>query len=145
MSQSKHVFLDTTPIIYYIQQNEIYFRTVEKIFYFLAENKVDFIASDITTAESLIHAYRYKKTDWLNNFDGLMKIFDVEILHTTEEISRKAAQISAKFNFELPDSIQLATAVISGCDIFLTNDKRLKKFDEVKCLLVDDFKFGDEK
>lgn len=145
MSQSKRIFLDTTPIIYYIQQNEIYFRTVEKVFYFLAANKADFIASDITTAESLVHAYRYEKTDWLNNFDSLMKILDVRILHTTDEISRKAAQISAKFNFELPDSIQLATAAFSDCKIFFTNDKRLKKFDEVQCLLVDDFNFGDEK
>ena len=143
MSQSKRIFLDTTPIIYYIQQNEIYFRTIDKIFYFLAENKADFIASDITTAESLVHAYRYEKTDWLNNFESLMKILDVRILHTTGEIARNAAQISAKFNFELPDSIQLATAVLSDCKIFLTNDKRLKKFDEVQCLLVDDFKFGD--
>ena len=71
-----------------------------------------------------------------------MNLLNVEIIHTSEKIARKTSQIRAKYrSFETPDAFNLATAVLSDCDIFLTNDKRLKKFDEVQCLLVEDFKF----
>ena len=37
------------------------------------------------------------------------------------------------------DALQLATACISGCDLFLTNDKQLRQFKEMKCIIVDEW------
>ena len=36
------------------------------------------------------------------------------------------------------DSIHLATAIVYGCDVFLTNDKQLKQVEEINVLLVDE-------
>ncbi len=36
------------------------------------------------------------------------------------------------------DALQLATACLTGCDLFLTNDKQLKQFKEMKCVMVDE-------
>lgn len=142
MPEFKKVFLDATPIMYYIQRNENFSETVKRIFVFLNENNADFISSDVVTAESLVHAYRYNRTDWLNNFHGLMNLLNVEIIHTSEKIAKKTSQIRAKYrSFETPDAFNLATAVLSDCDIFLTNDKRLRQFDEIKIITVDDFSF----
>lgn len=130
MPEINRVFLDATPIIYYVQQNEHFFEKVRRIFVFLNENYFDFIASDVVTAEARVHAYRYNKTDWLNNFDNLMNLLNVKIIHTSEEIAIKTSQIRAKYkSFETPDAFNLATAVLSDCEIFLTNDKRLRQFD----------------
>jgi len=38
------------------------------------------------------------------------------------------------------DALQLATANAMGCDLFLTNDKQLRQFQRLKCVLVDDLK-----
>ena len=38
------------------------------------------------------------------------------------------ALIRAQYNFKTPDSLHLAAAVISNCDVFLTNDHRLNRF-----------------
>lgn len=146
MHNFKKIFLDATPIIYFIQHNEIHFEKTAKIFSFFSEADLKIISSDIVTAESCVHAYRNNDVEVLNNFAGLMELLNVKILHTSEEIARKTSKIRAEYkSFETPDAFNLATAVISGCDIFLTNDKRLKKFDEVKCVMVDEFNFGDEK
>ena len=49
----------------------------------------------------------------------------------------KAAQIRAEYKgFKAMDALQIATACLSGCDLFLTNDKQLKQFKEVKCITV---------
>lgn len=145
MPEFNRIFLDTTPVIYFIQQNEYYFEKVAKIFAFLNETNIKVVSSDITTAEACVHAYRIGKFEWLNDFNNLMNLLNVEILHTSEQIAIKTAQIRAKYDkFKTPDSLQLATAVISNCDIFLTNDKRLCQFDEIKCVTIDDFNFDSE-
>ena len=38
------------------------------------------------------------------------------------------------------DALQLATAVQEDCDVFLTNDKQLCQFKEIKCITVEDWK-----
>ncbi len=36
------------------------------------------------------------------------------------------------------DALQLATACLSGCDLFLTNDKQLKQLKEINCITVEE-------
>jgi predicted nucleic acid-binding protein len=40
--------------------------------------------------------------------------------------------------FKAMDALQLAVACLSGCDLFLTNDKQLRQFKEIKCIVVDE-------
>ncbi|MCR5061201.1 MAG: PIN domain-containing protein [Saccharofermentans sp.] len=57
----------------------------------------------------------------------------------TSDIADKAAQIRARYtSFKAMDALQLAAAVLSGCDCFLTNDKQLQQFDEIEVQLVSD-------
>ena len=61
----------------------------------------------------------------------------MEIVEINQEIAKKAAQIRAEYKgFKGMDALKLAAACLSGCDLFLTNDKQLKQFKEIKCLTV---------
>ena len=35
------------------------------------------------------------------------------------------------------DALQLASACVYGCDVFLTNDKQLCQFTELRCVTLD--------
>lgn len=64
---------------------------------------------------------------------------DIELRSIDKEIAGKAARIRAEFKFfKTMDALQLATACLSGCDLFLTNDKQLKQFKEIKCITVEE-------
>lgn len=140
MNEIKRVFLDTAPVIYYVQRNEFFFEKVKEIFIRLRKMNAQFVSSDITTAEACVYPYRFGKNDWLDAFDNLIKDAPVEIIHTSDEIARKTARIRALYqSFKTMDSIQLATAVVGECDLFLTNDKRLCQFQDLRCLTIDDF------
>jgi predicted nucleic acid-binding protein len=41
-----------------------------------------------------------------------------------------------KYNLKLPDALQIATALETGCDAFLTDDKALKRLTELKILVL---------
>ena len=78
-------------------------------------------------------------------FDNMKQFFEEgyrenkEIAEVDQEIAKKAAQIRAQYkSFKAMDALQLATACVTGCDLFLTNDKQLKQFAEIKCVTVDD-------
>lgn len=47
-----------------------------------------------------------------------------------------ATDIRAHYGFKTPDAIHLAAAVVSGCDVFLTNDHRLDRFSDLAVEVV---------
>ncbi|NEP03796.1 MAG: PIN domain-containing protein [Okeania sp. SIO2G4] len=53
-----------------------------------------------------------------------------------EDIGKLAAQIRAKYNLSLTDSLQIAVAIQSKCEAFLTNDLQLKRVNELSILVI---------
>ena len=49
----------------------------------------------------------------------------------SREVIDHAAEIRAKYGFRTPDAIHLAAAVVSSCDVFLTNHHRLDRFTDI--------------
>lgn len=144
MFENNRVFLDTAPIIYYTQKDKNFYEKTTDVFKFFRKQNCRLIFSDITLAEACVYPFRENNTEWAKNLDEFIKKSNLEFIHTSKEIALKSALIRAKFkSFQSLDSIQLATAVIGNCDLFFTNDKRLKKFDEINCVTLDDFVFED--
>lgn len=72
-------------------------------------------------------------------FNRLVSTTDMEIVEISQEIAKKAAQIRAEYKgFKAMDALQLAVACLKKCDLFLTNDKQLRQFKEIKCITVDE-------
>jgi len=137
MTEYKRIFLDTNPIIYYLQHNTEFGETVKAFLIAMRKERAQFVSSDITIEEYCVYPYREKNTALIDSFDQFVSLSEMEIVHTSEVIAKKAAQIRAEFTaFKAMDALQLATAVISGCDCFLTNDKQLQQFTEIKVQLI---------
>jgi hypothetical protein len=52
--QVNRLFLDSAPVIYYIEQNPIYFDRIDEIFNFIESGRIRAVASPVTLAECLI-------------------------------------------------------------------------------------------
>jgi len=64
----------------------------------------------------------------------------IDLTPISTEIAKLAAKIRAEFkDFKAMDSLQLTVAVYTGCDLFLTNDKQLRQFKELKCVTVEEW------
>jgi predicted nucleic acid-binding protein len=59
-----------------------------------------------------------------------------EIIPLTREVIERATEIRARYGFKPPDAIHLAAAVVSGCDVFFTNDHRLDRFSDITIEIV---------
>ena len=145
MTDYKKVFVDTAPFIYFIEKDENnpqYFEKVKKFFSNGYESDKKFVTSVITMEEYFVFPYRNKLYSFINMFNKLVQTTDMEIVEVNQEIAKKAAQIRAEYKgFKAMDAIQLAVAGVTKCDLFLTNDKQLRQFKELKCITVDELEY----
>ncbi len=132
----KRVFIDTAPIIYYIENHHKYRSLLDNLFELNAQGKIMFVTSSLTLMEVLVQPLRMQKPAIADKYLKILtSTSTLEIVDLTVKISKKAAELRAKYNFKTPDAIQLATALVQQCHFFLTNDDQLK-IDEIKSIVI---------
>ena len=137
----KTVFLDTAPLIYFIEGHSIYKPILVPLFAFNDQAEFAFVASTITLLEVLVQPLREGQTDVARQYrDVLINAPGIEILDMNTKIAEAAAQLRATYNLKTPDAIQLATALEAEADYFLTNDSKLKVVNELAVVLVNELK-----
>lgn len=142
MIDFKKVFVDTAPFIYFIENdnnNLQYHEKLKEFFKYGYNHNKDFLTSVITVEEYCVFPYKNKDYALIDMFHRLVATTNMEIVEINEGIAKKAAQIRAEYKgFKAMDALQLAVACLLKCDLFLTNDKQLRQFQEVKCLTVEE-------
>lgn len=139
MIEYKRIFIDTAPFIYYLENNPMYFDKMMKFFSECLEKEVEMVTSAITVEEYLVYPYSNFKMELAENFERFLSYMKIEIIPTDKKIAKKGARIRAEYkDFKAMDSLQIATAVESGCDVFFTNDKQLRLEKELPCITMDD-------
>ncbi|MBI5754084.1 PIN domain-containing protein [Candidatus Peregrinibacteria bacterium] len=134
------VSLDTSILIYLLQDDEKYSDIVDRIFQFFESKKINLSFSSILLAELLVYPFRNGQTDIAKDWLSYFKIEkNLEIVDLNPVIAVDAAYLRAKYNIKTPDSIHLATAMQKENAIFLTNDLDLKKIQEVKVICISNF------
>lgn len=137
MTDSKKIFLDTAPFVYYLEDNELYSSKMKK--FWKVYEDCDYITSAVTITEYLTYPYQQNNLKQINAFYDFIDGMDIEIKSINKVIAEKAAQIRAEYkSFKTMDALQLATACITRCDLFLTNDKQLRQFKEIRCFTVEE-------
>jgi len=130
-------FLDTAPLIYLIEDHPEF---AEKVINIISESLIQrdtFVTSVITILEFGVKPEKENRRDIILKFEELLKKLNTSIENVDKEIATKAYQLRAKYQFlKGMDSIQIATALLSDCSEFITNDKKLKKIDEIKVVLI---------
>ena len=140
MTEYKKVFLDTAPLIYFLDNDINYAEKMEQIFSTLLESETPMLTSAITCTEYLTYPYRTGNTEKINAFYEFLADCNIPLFSIDVKTAKKAAQIRAEYkDFKTMDCLQLATACIQNCDLFLTNDKQLRQFKELACVVIDEF------
>lgn len=131
------VFLDTTPIIYFLDDDVNFGNKILCIFEEILGDKKQMVSSAITCTEYLTFPYRTGNLEKVNAFFEFCRDCGIILYSLNLDIAKKAAEIRAKYkDFKTMDALQLASACVQGCDLFLTNDKQLRQFKEITCITV---------
>lgn len=134
------IFLDTAPVIYFVERNPQYFIITEAIFQKIDSGQMRAVTSSITLAECLVIPIHQNNESLQQDFQDLI----TNGVHTQFQTINQAvgilgAQLRAQYNLTLADALQIASAIEAGCDTFLTNDVKLKRVSELPVLVLADF------
>lgn len=138
--RGQRIFIDTAPIIYFIEQHHIYLNVVRPVFVEIDAGKIEAITSTITLLEVLVQPFKTKNETLAERYREILLysegLTSFEILH---EVSETASKLRAEYSIKTPDAIQIAVGILYGADKFVTNDPDLKKVSDINVLLLDDF------
>ena len=119
------IYIDTSPIIYYIENTPALGAKVSARIN--APGEV-LVSSDLAWMETLVLPFQAGNTGLVQDFDDFFTVRVNEMVALSSQIFRNAATIRAQYGFKTPDAIHLAAAVDAHCDVFLTNDLQLRRF-----------------
>jgi predicted nucleic acid-binding protein len=140
IGKTKRLFLDTAPVIYYIEGDPNYLAHADLVFNALDSLELSAVTSPITLAECLIVPLRNADENVRKAFlDLILGSQNIHFHPSDEAVALKAAELRAKYNLTLTDAFQIATAIVAECDSFLTNDIALKRVKELHIVVLDDF------
>jgi predicted nucleic acid-binding protein len=132
-------FLDTAPVIYFVERNPAYIDKVDPFFTCLNNGTMEAVISPVTLAECLVAPCRLQNLVAQQAFVALLTGGPGVIFQVTQAaIAHRAAELRAKYKLGLPDAVQIATALATSCDAVLTNDMQLKPVTEISILILDE-------
>jgi predicted nucleic acid-binding protein len=133
------IFIDTAPLIYYIEENPRYLKFLQPFFAANEKYGYFFLSSVITLMEVLVLPLRHKKNELAQRYETVLTSSNaIKLVAIDEEIAKISARLRAEYSFKTPDAVQLATAIMHSADTFLTNDKQLKVVKEVNVVTLDE-------
>lgn len=141
LSSFATVGLDTSVFIYQLEAHPHYLALTHPIFQAIAAGQVRAVTSTLTLLEINVQPLRAGHPDIARKYEALLVNYpNLTIVDVDRSVAREAARIRADYSFRTPDAIQIAACRIGGADVFITNDRQLKRFESLQVILLEDFK-----
>lgn len=135
----KKVFLDTAPIIYFIEHNDLYYEKIRTILQQLLNQDAMIFTSAITVEEYEVGPFRKGDLDSIRRFEMFIDDLDIHLINIDRSIAARAASMRSEYvGYKAMDALQISSAISAGCDLFVTNDKQLRQTQEILCHTVDE-------
>ena len=140
LKNNKKIFLDTVVFIYHFENNPKYIDLTSSIFSRIEQGLNSGLTSQITLAEILIKPHKLNEHDKAQDYQIIFQEFpNLLAADIDHDCAKIAALLSAKYNLELPDALQIGSAISNNASIFITNDLKLKRVNEIEIVALDDF------
>ena len=125
-------YLDSNIVMYFIESRSLWGPRATAVIGDMRSHGDILAVSDLTRMECRVGPVRAGDAFLLQAFDSFFSAAGVGVIPITSAAWDRATTIRAKHGFRALDAIHLATAAEAGCDIFLTNNKRLSSFPDIR-------------
>jgi predicted nucleic acid-binding protein len=130
---------DTSPVIYFVEANPQYDALVTEIFQRVSNGAPLGATSVITLSEVLVQPIIRQQMLLQREYrDLLLRSRNFSTLAISASIAELGAELRAQYRLRTPDALQIATALETGCEAFLSNDAGLRRVTELRVLILDD-------
>ena len=135
------IFLDTAPVIYFIEAHPQFGPLAKEAVYAFQSGSLCAFSSVITLTEVLSKPSETGNEVLAKKFAEFLKHGrNLTLLDITSSIAERAGRLRGRYtDIKAIDALQISSAIEAGADAFLTNDKKLKKVEEIKVMVLKDY------
>lgn len=120
---SSIIYVDTSPVIYTVEENQIYASLLQPLWSEFQTNEIEIISSELILMETLVVPLRSANNALIAKYENLLLSSEMRLIPISQAVLRQAATLRATTNIKTPDAIHAATALSVNCTQFITNDK----------------------
>ena len=132
------VYLDANGFIYSVERIEPYRTLLEPMWRQARAGEFDVASSDITVLETLVKPLREGDEVVEMLLRSMFDAHEVSLILATRELWEDAARIRADTGLKTPDALHAATALSTGCALFITNDTDFRRVEGLPIVVLDD-------
>ncbi len=141
LGQLRTIFLDTAPVIYFIEAHDQFGPLVKQVVEWMNGNRIQGFTSVLTLSEVLPKPVETGNDELAEKFKAYLKSgANLTLLPITETIGETAGVLRGKYpHLKTVDAVQIAAALDAEADAFLTNDRKLSGIKEIKILVLSEY------
>lgn len=130
---------DTAPLIYLVERHPAYVDIMREVVRRIDTGAIAGYSSVVTLTEVLTLPKRLGNTVVERAYrDVLLHSRHFTLRSIDEAMAEQAAALRAQYTLRTPDALQIATALHTGCQGFLTNDIALKRVSSLRVLVLNE-------
>lgn len=131
------IAFDTNVFVYLLQRHSAYYSVVSSLLRSVQSGENEGLFANIGLIELLTGYKQLERYDEAYEYKNLICNFpNLTITELNESVVDFASDLRASYAIKTPDAVHLASAIVNGADVFVTNDKALKKVKEIKVQLL---------
>ena len=139
LHHTHQLFVETAPFVYFVERSPVYVDRMRAVFSYVDVGSIEVVTSVITLTEALTKPLKLGNKKLEKEYvDLLLTTQNIQLVSITPAIAGRAGDLRARYNLKTPDALQVAAAIETNCQAFLTNDAGIRRVKEIAVLMVDD-------
>ncbi len=123
---SGSVYVDANVVIYAVEKIDPYHSLLEPLWLAAQAGRLQIVTGEITWLETLVKPLREGNAALETLFRAFLTAREVRLVPATLATWERAARLRA-LGLKTPDAVHAATALDSGCVLFVTNDTGFRR------------------
>ena len=134
------VGLDTTLFIYHFEKHPVYWPLTQELLSGIEQDERKGISSTITMMEIIVKPLSLGRIDIARKYEALLMNFpNLEVVDLDRDVIHQAARLRTDYRLRPPDALQVSACLLSGAEVFITNDRQMIRIKEkLDIVILDD-------
>src|SRR5450759_2050956 len=135
--------LDTSLFIYHFENHPVYSPLTQELFSGIEMGERKGITSPITLMEIIVRPLALGRQDIARKYEALLVNFpNLAMVDLDRDVIRQAARLRADYRLRPPDALQVSACLLSGAEVFITNDRQIERLKDILDIVILDDLLG---
>jgi predicted nucleic acid-binding protein len=132
------VYLDANPVIYSVEKHPVFGPLLQPVWQAAQSSPVEIVSSELVLLEVLVGPLKAGDSVLADTYEQLFQQPQTRLIPISLAVLREAARIRATTTLRTPDAVHAATALLTGCALFVTNDVGFRSIAKLPVVILDD-------